>query len=151
MTQREALLEKLREQAARSNTTAPSDPSMEKVVREPGEAVSETPSAEVVQGYKMEAMNQKDDTTEVASSGIQWAASLFVLLILAAIRHAAAPAHGGPAHALRHPTAPQRCPPGYPDPEPVLGSAGPALLPSEWKAWLCADLFIGSIWNWQYD
>ncbi|MBU1056042.1 MAG: cobaltochelatase subunit CobN [Proteobacteria bacterium] len=35
-----------------------------------------------VEGYKMEDMDKADDTTDLTSSGIQWAASLFILLII---------------------------------------------------------------------
>jgi cobaltochelatase CobN len=38
--------------------------------------------AKTVEGYKMEDMNKADETTDLTSSGVQWAASLFVLLIL---------------------------------------------------------------------
>ena len=38
---------------------------------------------ENVQGYKMEEIQTKDESTELSSSGIQWAASVFVLAILA--------------------------------------------------------------------
>ncbi len=36
-----------------------------------------------VEGYKMEDMDTQDESTELTSSGMQWAASLFVLLIIA--------------------------------------------------------------------
>jgi cobaltochelatase CobN len=42
-----------------------------------------TSSPEKVQGYKMEEITTKDESTELSSSGIQWAASLFVVLVLA--------------------------------------------------------------------
>ena len=35
-----------------------------------------------IEGYKMEDMTPEEDTTELTSSGIQWYASLFVLLIM---------------------------------------------------------------------
>jgi cobaltochelatase CobN len=38
--------------------------------------------AETVEGYKMEDMNTPDETSDLSSSGIQWAASLFVLLLV---------------------------------------------------------------------
>lgn len=37
------------------------------------------PDAQNVEGYKMEELNTQDETTDLSSSGIQWAASLFVL------------------------------------------------------------------------
>ncbi len=47
---------------------------------------SETAQGEkpkTIEGYKMEDMNKNDETTDLTSSGIQWAASLIVLLIMA--------------------------------------------------------------------
>ncbi len=38
--------------------------------------------SEPVEGYKMEEMNTQDTITDLSSSGIQWAASLFVLLLM---------------------------------------------------------------------
>jgi cobaltochelatase CobN len=38
--------------------------------------------AKTVEGYKMESMDRVDETTDLSSSGIQWAASLFVLLLM---------------------------------------------------------------------
>lgn len=35
-----------------------------------------------VEGYKMEEMDRQDETTDLSSSGIQWAASVFVLLLI---------------------------------------------------------------------
>jgi cobaltochelatase CobN len=45
------------------------------------EPASATDSAESVEGYKMEALDTRDETTALSSSGIQWAASLVVLLL----------------------------------------------------------------------
>jgi cobaltochelatase CobN len=38
--------------------------------------------SEIIEGYKMEEVKTKDETTELSSSGVQWLASLFVILIL---------------------------------------------------------------------
>ncbi len=38
--------------------------------------------ANVVKGYKMEEIKAKDETTDISSSGVQWFASLFVVLII---------------------------------------------------------------------
>lgn len=38
--------------------------------------------SKAVEGYKMEEVNTRDETTELSSSGIQWAASFFVLLLM---------------------------------------------------------------------
>ncbi|MDO8947373.1 MAG: hypothetical protein Q7U88_09475, partial [Desulfocapsaceae bacterium] len=35
-----------------------------------------------VEGYKMEKMESKDETTEVSSSGVEWLAGLVVLAII---------------------------------------------------------------------
>jgi cobaltochelatase CobN len=67
VAEREEILKKLQE-GLRKAAPGASDP-----VRDPSEAV---------EGYKMEEMDQKDETTRLTSSGIQWAASLFVLLLI---------------------------------------------------------------------
>jgi cobaltochelatase CobN len=46
------------------------------------ETQSDKADLEVIDGYKMEDMNNNDDSTDLSSSGIQWAASLFVLLLI---------------------------------------------------------------------
>ena len=38
--------------------------------------------AKAVEGYKMEEIKNKDKTTEVSSSGVQWVLSLFILLVV---------------------------------------------------------------------
>jgi cobaltochelatase CobN len=38
--------------------------------------------SKAVEGYKMEEVNTQDETTDLSSSGIQWVASLFVLLLI---------------------------------------------------------------------
>ena len=38
--------------------------------------------SEVIKGYKMEEVKTKDETTELSSSGVQWFAALFILLII---------------------------------------------------------------------
>lgn len=43
---------------------------------------SEKTDAKAVEGYKMEDINSPDETTDLGSSGVQWAASLFVLLLI---------------------------------------------------------------------
>lgn len=39
--------------------------------------------SKAIEGYKMEDVNSKDESTELTSSGMQWAASIFVLFIIA--------------------------------------------------------------------
>lgn len=46
------------------------------------DAAPDATHAETVEGYKMEDMNTPDKTSDLSSSGIQWAASLFVLLLV---------------------------------------------------------------------
>lgn len=56
-----------------------------KASRANNEKASQSPkgkSAKVVKGYKMEEIRNKDKTTEVSSSGVQWYLSLFLLLIV---------------------------------------------------------------------
>jgi cobaltochelatase CobN len=38
--------------------------------------------SKMIEGYKMEEIKAKDETTELTSSGVQWFASLFVILII---------------------------------------------------------------------
>lgn len=38
--------------------------------------------SKAVEGYKMEEIDTRDETTDLTSSGIQWAASIFILLLL---------------------------------------------------------------------
>ncbi len=45
-------------------------------------AQNDAPQAEDVEGLKMEDMNTADDTTDLTSSGVQWAAAFFVLVVL---------------------------------------------------------------------
>lgn len=48
-----------------------------------GKKTSESkPDTINIEGYKMEDMDTKDESTELTSSGMQWAASFFVLLII---------------------------------------------------------------------
>jgi cobaltochelatase CobN len=36
----------------------------------------------MVEGYKMEEIKTKDESTDISSSGVQWFASLFVIFII---------------------------------------------------------------------
>jgi cobaltochelatase CobN len=79
--ERLALLEKLREGRKRAPANAPSDKA---AAASPAaaDAAADPERSDTVEGYKMKDMNRSDDATELASSGVQWAASLFVLLII---------------------------------------------------------------------
>jgi cobalamin biosynthesis Mg chelatase CobN len=46
------------------------------------DAAADPERSDTVEGDKMTEMNRSDDATELTSSGVQWAASLFVLLII---------------------------------------------------------------------
>jgi cobaltochelatase CobN len=70
VTERNDLLVKLNE--------APGENKKEQQQNKPSDSVK----TENVEGYKMEDMNTQDETTDVSSSGIKWAASIFVLLVL---------------------------------------------------------------------
>jgi cobaltochelatase CobN len=48
----------------------------------PQESASAQDDAKTVEGYKMETLDTPDETTDLSSAGIQWAASLFVLLLM---------------------------------------------------------------------
>jgi len=76
VTERKKLLTRLGEELQKTAPGA-SDPA-----RKPQNDTARGDRTEAVEGYKMKDMNQKDETTALTSSGIQWAASLFVLLIL---------------------------------------------------------------------
>ncbi|SLM31909.1 conserved exported hypothetical protein [Desulfamplus magnetovallimortis] len=56
----------------------PAKASENKEKKQPKDTSEEKP----IEGYKMKDMNPQDDITEMTSSGIQWTASLFILLIL---------------------------------------------------------------------
>ena len=56
---------------------------MNKPEQTPEKAAEDGKAPENVQGYKMEEIKTKDESTELSSSGIQWAASVFVLAVLA--------------------------------------------------------------------
>ena len=45
-------------------------------------ALKEGLESKMIEGYKMEEIKAKDETTELTSSGVQWFASLFVILII---------------------------------------------------------------------
>jgi cobaltochelatase CobN len=78
---RRALLEKLQDGRRSASADAPSDRA---AAASPAasETAGDPESSVTVEGYKMDEMNRSDDTTELTSSGVQWAASLFVLLII---------------------------------------------------------------------
>ncbi|MGE4403356.1 MAG: cobaltochelatase subunit CobN [Desulfobulbus sp.] len=67
------------EQAQSVQETNQSQPEPKKDAK----AAEDGKTPENVQGYKMEDIQTKDESTELSSSGIQWAASVFVLLVLA--------------------------------------------------------------------
>lgn len=77
---RKALLEKLAAPAPKKPKPDTSDSSPSK---EYSASKSEPQdSSEMVEGYKMEEIRQKDDTTQMTSSGIEWMAVLAVLAIM---------------------------------------------------------------------
>ena len=59
----------------------PADPKRKEAAD--GKQSEQGDDARPVEGYKMEAIDAPDDATELTSSGIQWAASLFVLAVVA--------------------------------------------------------------------
>ena len=52
------------------------DPGQQKQISKEGTEL------EMVEGFKMEEVKAKDETTDISSSGVQWFASLFVILII---------------------------------------------------------------------
>jgi cobaltochelatase CobN len=79
--ERRALLEKLQDGRRSASADAPSDKAAAASPAAPASA-ADPESSVTVEGYKMKEMNRSDDTTELTSSGVQWAAALFVLLII---------------------------------------------------------------------
>ncbi|MGE4561190.1 MAG: cobaltochelatase subunit CobN, partial [Desulfobulbus sp.] len=61
----------------------PPDINQQQTPEKDAKAAEDGKKPENVQGYKMEELNTKDESTEISSSGIQWAASVFVLMVLA--------------------------------------------------------------------
>lgn len=65
-------------------------PSREPSKTEPDRSADpDAPDKEMVEGYKMEKIEKKDDTTEMTSSGIEWMAVLVVIGILVLITYGA--------------------------------------------------------------
>jgi cobaltochelatase CobN len=76
---RQQLLEKLT--ASLGNMDPSAAPEKKQETSQPT-AAKEATSDQAVEGLKMEDMNARDETTALTSSGIQWAASLFVLALV---------------------------------------------------------------------
>ncbi|WP_319407352.1 cobaltochelatase subunit CobN [uncultured Desulfosarcina sp.] len=77
--ERNDLLEKLKESPGNRKSTAEPNAPEDKAVAAQTDSPAE---AEPVEGYKMQDMDTPDQTTDLNSSGVQWMASLFVLLVL---------------------------------------------------------------------
>ncbi|GAK51563.1 hypothetical protein U14_02808 [Candidatus Moduliflexus flocculans] len=78
--ERAALIEKYQDHAPAEQHNAAEHTAKEQSSQS-ADATGGTDS-QVVQGYKMEEVNRADDASEVSSSGVQWFAAGFVLLIL---------------------------------------------------------------------
>ena len=65
-----------------SDASAAQDPAEKAAEQTTGNAVDKKAAQEEVEGYKMEDMDSQDDTSVLTSSGIQWAAMVFVMLVL---------------------------------------------------------------------
>lgn len=76
---RETLLAELTSGLGKTNQTAAADKSNDPSQMDTSSAGDD---AQPVEGYKMEEMESRDETTDLTSSGIQWAASLFVLAVV---------------------------------------------------------------------
>ena len=81
---RKVLLEKLAASQTAPSTNPPTETAADQKAepREPSPNDPAEDTAEKVEGYKMEDMDTKDETSELTSSGIQWTASLFILAII---------------------------------------------------------------------
>jgi cobaltochelatase CobN len=75
---------------AEMDRKAPGKPNDASAAQDPTEKAAEQTTGnadkkaaqEEVEGYKMEDMDSQDDTSVLTSSGIQWAAMVFVMLVL---------------------------------------------------------------------
>jgi cobaltochelatase CobN len=86
---RKVLIEKLVEQLAAPApanpapaTSGPSSSGQPSSKKSSVEASEQQDTSQMVEGYKMEKIQQKDDTTQMTSSGIEWMAVLAVLAIM---------------------------------------------------------------------
>jgi cobaltochelatase CobN len=79
---REALLQKLQQSLQRSSRKQSKDQPQKKRVNDSEQKTSGGAEQQEVTGYKMEKMNKQDKSTQLASSGVQWFASLVILLII---------------------------------------------------------------------
>lgn len=80
--EREELLEKLRRETQKPSSPSEREAAATRQPESKDASRSQSAKSETIEGYKMEDMNKKDESTELASSGVQWAAALFVLLIV---------------------------------------------------------------------
>ena len=76
------------ETQAQKEAVNPPDATMDNAVKspdmeKPNETGEEKPDAQSVEGYKMEEMESQDTQTTVSSSGVQWFAAVFILLMMA--------------------------------------------------------------------
>ncbi len=77
---RKALLDSLNAGAGRTEQAVAPQRAQQRAGQD--QAVSGPDASRSVEGYKMEEVNTRDETTNLSSSGLQWAASLFVLLLV---------------------------------------------------------------------
>ncbi len=64
--------------SVREDTAEPS----EKMMQTPDKAGREEPDTQTVEGYKMEEIKSRDTQTTVSSSGVQWFAAVFILVMM---------------------------------------------------------------------
>ncbi|BBO82570.1 cobalamin biosynthesis protein CobN [Desulfosarcina ovata subsp. sediminis] len=77
------LAEMDRDAPGKSNdASAAQEPTEKTVQQKTGTAADQKASSEEVEGLKMEEINRQEDTSVLTSSGVQWAAILFVVLVL---------------------------------------------------------------------
>ncbi len=79
VTDRKELQKKLNEGFDNTATDEQESKAKQDIQKDVAQKGSESKS---VEGYKMEEAKAKDETTDLASSGVQWFASLFVMLII---------------------------------------------------------------------
>lgn len=88
--EREAMIQQYRDGLADSQQERPEQPREEQPQQQEHSSQKSGGEADdVVQGYEMEEVDSSDESTEVSSSGIQWFAAGFVLLVLLIIVYGA--------------------------------------------------------------
>jgi cobaltochelatase CobN len=79
---REALQQKLQQGLQRSSRKQSKDQPQKKKINDSEQKTSGGTEQQEVTGYKMERKDKQDKSSQLASSGVQWFASVMILLII---------------------------------------------------------------------